>query len=177
MRDAVDHQVRKWLEQVVIGLNLCPFAGTPYRNGQIRITVSQATTEELLLAELQRELLLLNETPADTMETTLLVVENLLSDFDVYNQFLDDVDLLLLRGGWEGAFQVASFHPQYKFLGTEEDDAGNLTNRSPWPILHIIREASIDKALSDYPESESIPERNIQKMKSLSLEEKRKYFS
>ncbi|MBI5759492.1 MAG: DUF1415 domain-containing protein [Planctomycetales bacterium] len=176
MTDAVEHDVRQWLEQVVIGLNLCPFAGTPYRNGQIRISISQAVTEEALLADLQRELKLIDETPAATVESTLLVVTGLLADFEAYNQFLAEIDVLLRRGGWEGELQVASFHPQYRFLGTEPDDAGNLTNRSPWPILHIIREASIDKALADYPEPESIPERNIRKMKSLSSEERCSFF-
>lgn len=176
MMDAIEQEVRQWVEQVVIGLNLCPFAGVPYRNGQIRITVSQAATEEALLADLQRELVLIDGTPATTIETTLLVVAGMLGDFEAYNQFLADVDLLLRRGGWEGEFQVASFHPQYRFQGTEPDDVGNLTNRSPWPILHIIREASIDKALATYPAPEAIPEHNIQKMKSLSANERRKYF-
>jgi hypothetical protein len=176
MMDAVERDVRQWLEQVVIGLNLCPFAGTPYRQGLIRISMSQAATEEALLVDLQRELVLIDGTPATKIETTLLVVVSLLADFEAYNQFLAEVDVLLRRGGWEGEYQVASFHPQYRFAGTDADDAGNLTNRSPWPILHILREASIDKALSDYPEPESIPERNIQKMKSLSREERRKFF-
>ena len=172
----VEHEVRQWLEQVVIGLNLCPFAGTPYRNGQIRISVSRAVTAETLLADLQSELVLIDGTSATTVETTLLVVTGLLADFEAYNQFLAEVEALLRHGGWEGEYQVASFHPRYRFLGTKDDDSGNLTNRSPWPILHILREASLDKALSDYPEPGSIPERNIRKMKSLSLEERRKYF-
>lgn len=174
--EAVEHHVRQWLEQVVIGMNLCPFAGTHYRNGHVRISVSQASTEETLLADLQRELALLDETPAATLETTLLVITNMLADFDTYNQFLDDVDALLRHGGWEGTYQVASFHPKYRFVGTSEDDAGNLTNRSPWPILHVIREESIDRALSEYPEPESIPVENTRKMKSLSAEEQRAYF-
>ncbi|MBI3862410.1 MAG: DUF1415 domain-containing protein [Planctomycetia bacterium] len=174
--EAVEHQVRQWLEQVVIGLNLCPFAGTPYRNGQIRISVSQAATEETLLAHLQSELELIDGTPVATVETTLLVISGMLADFDAYNQFLAEVETLLRQGGWEGRYQVASFHPRYRFRGTKEDDACNLTNRSPWPILHVIREASIDKALSDHSEPEAIPERNIRKMRSLSPEERREYF-
>jgi hypothetical protein len=174
--EAVERQVRQWLEQVVIGMNLCPFAGIPFRNGQVRITVSQAVAEETLLAHLQSELSLLDETPATTIETTLLVIPGMLADFDTYNQFLDEVDALLRQRGWEGTYQVASFHPRYRFLGTNEDDAGNLTNRSPWPILHIIREASIDRALADYPEPETIPEENIRKMKSLRPEERRDHF-
>jgi uncharacterized protein len=174
--EAAEHHVRQWLEQVVIGLNLCPFAAAPYRNGLVRIAVSQVATEAALLADLQKELVSIDETPAATVETTLLIVVGLLTDFEAYNEFLADVDALLRTGGWEGKYQVASFHPQYRFRGTKDDDACNLTNRSPWPILHILREASIDRALSDYPEPESIPDQNIRTTRSLSLDERRTYF-
>ena len=174
--ESVEHQVRQWLEKVIIGLTLCPFAGTPYRNGQIRISVSQAATEETLLAHLQSELVLIDGTPVTTVETTLLVIADMLADFDAYNQFLAEVDALLRQGRWEGKYQVASFHPRYRFRGTKEDDVGNLTNRSPWPILHIIREASIDRARSDHPEIETIPKQNIRKMESLLPKEKRDLF-
>jgi uncharacterized protein len=174
--EATELQVRQWLEQVVIGLNLCPFAGAPYRNGLVRIFVSQAVTETMLLAHLQSELLLIDETPATTVETTLLVVADMLADFETFNDFLAEVDALLRREGWEGKYQVASFHPRYRFRGAKEGDAGNLTNRAPWPILHIIREASITRALSDYAEPETIPERNIQTMRSLSPDERRDLF-
>jgi hypothetical protein len=174
--ESVEYQVRQWLEQVVIGLTLCPFAGTPYRNDQIRISVSQAATEEMLLAHLESELVLIDGTPATALETTLLVVAGMLTDFDSYNQFLTEVDALLRQGRWEGKYQVASFHPRYRFRGMKEDDVGNLTNRSPWPILHIVREASIDRARSDYPEIVTIPQRNIRKMESLIPKERRDLF-
>ena len=174
--ETVEHQVRQWLEQVVIGLNLCPFAATPYRNGLVRISVSRAATREALMTEFQSELELIDGTPITKLETTLLVIADMLADFDSYNQFLAEVDTVLYQGGWEGKYQVASFHPRYRFFGTEDEDASNMTNRSPWPILHIIREASIDRALADYSEPESIPERNIQKMKSLSLEQRSDSF-
>jgi hypothetical protein len=174
--DAAEHQVRQWLEQVVIGLNLCPFATAPYRSGLIRISVSQAATEESLLADVQSELVLIDETPATTVETTLLVVANILTDFDAFNDFLGAVETLLRRGGWEGKYQAASFHPRYRFRGTREGDVGNLTNRAPWPIVHLIREASIDQARADYPEVETIPDRNIQTMRSLSPDEIRQRF-
>jgi hypothetical protein len=174
--DAVEQQVRQWLEQVVIGLNLCPFAGAPYRNGQVRISVSQATTDDTLLADLRRELALLDQTPATALETTLLVVCGMLAEFDTYNEFLTPIEALRKDEGWEGTYQVASFHPDYRFRGTRDDDAGNLTNRSPWPILHIIREASLDKALSDYADAEAIPNRNIRTMQSLTPQEIRDYF-
>ena len=174
--DDIKAQIQQWLEQVVIGLNLCPFAGAPFRNGQVRIVVSQATADADLLADLQRELTLIDHTPATTLETTLVVVANMLTAFEDYNQFLDEVDILLRRGGWEGRYQVASFHPQYRFEGTAPDDSGNLTNRSPYPILHIIREASIDQAVAEYPGVDDIPERNIEKMHSLTADDRRRYF-
>ena len=174
--EAVEQQVRQWLEQVVIGLNLCPFAGAPYRNGQVRIAVSEATTEELLLADLQRELALIDETPASELETTLLVVAGMLADFEAYNEFLTPVDWLMKQEGWEGKYQVATFHPHYRFRGMRADDAGNLTNRSPWPILHILREASIEKALADYPDPEAIPDHNIRRMQSLTPQQLHEYF-
>lgn len=174
--DAIEQQVRQWLEQVVVGLNLCPFAGAFYRNGQVRISVSQATTDDALLADLNSELALIDQTPASTLETTLLVVAGMLTEFDAYNEFLTSVEFLLRQEGWEGKYQVATFHPQYRFRGTKEGDPGNLTNRSPWPILHIIREASITQALSEYSDPEAIPERNIARMQSLSPQELRDYF-
>lgn len=174
--NSVEQEVRTWLERVVIGHNLCPFAGIPYRNGQVRIAMSEAETEPGLLTDLERELVLLDDTPTDQVETTLLVVTHLLTDFDVYNQFLDKVDGLLLRGGWQGGYQVASFHPRYRFADTAPDDVGNLTNRAPWPILHVIREASIDRALRDYPDPEEIPDHNIRKMRSLTAEQIRDMF-
>src|SRR5260221_3465047 len=116
--DAIEQQVRQWLELVVIGLNLCPFAGAPYRNGQVRIFVSQATTEETLLAHLRSELALLDQTPPSALETTLLVVSSMLAEFDAYNEFLRPVEALLAHEGWEGKYQVASFHPHYRFRGT-----------------------------------------------------------
>lgn len=175
-RQIVEQQIRRWLEEVVIGLNLCPFAGVPYREGRVRIFVSPAETEELLREHLRNELELIDSKPASEVETTLVVIADMLADFDAYNQFLDEADAVLRNGGWEGEYQIASFHPDYRFHGTAADDAGNLTNRSPWPILHIIREASIDAALADFPDPEMIPERNIQKMRSLSPDERRKYF-
>lgn len=174
--DSIEQQVRHWLEQVVIGLNLCPFAGSPYRNGQVRIAISHATTEEELLADLQRELERIDQTPSSILETTLIVVAGMLADFDAYNEFLTPVDALLKERDWSGKFQVASFHPRYRFRGMRDDDVGNLTNRSPWPILHIIREASIDTALENYPEPETIPDRNIRTMQSLSPQQVRDYF-
>jgi hypothetical protein len=169
--------VRHWLHTVVIGLNLCPFAAHPAQKGQVRFVAANAEAESDLLAELQAELERLDATLPSELETTLLVIPGMLQDFHVYNQFLDQVDALLIQGGWEGTYQVASFHPHYQFAGTAPDDAENLTNRAPYPILHIIREDSIDKAFEHYPDLEQIPERNILRMNQLSEQERRELFS
>ncbi len=163
--------VEKWLDDVVIGLNLCPFAAKPRRNNQIRFTVSDAKTSEDLLTHLYGELQLLEDTPATDIETTLIIIPHLLANFDDYNQFLDVVDGLLIEFGWEGIFQVASFHPDYCFAETEPDSTENLTNRSPYPILHIIREASMEKALENMAAPDEVFKRNIKTMQRLSESE------
>ena len=168
--------VQRWLDQVVVGLNLCPFSAEPNRKQQIRIQVSHAEKEETLLTELQSELRLIDEAAPTQIETTLLVIPHLLADFEQYNHFLELVELLLVNFGWDSNYQIASFHPDYCFADTDPDDASNLTNRSPYPILHILREASIDEALDHYADPDQIPERNIQKMQSLSLQEKQHLF-
>lgn len=168
--------VRNWLQQVVIGLNLCPFASRPTRAGLVRMVVSAARDEESLLDDLQRELELLESCPAEELETTLMIVPHMLEDFDDYNQFLNWVDQLIVRRDWEGEFQVATFHPQYQFAGTEPEDAENLTNRSPYPLLHLLREESLEQMLERYPDSDAIPEANIRRMNQLTVEEKQRLF-
>ena len=165
MDEQIIADVEQWLDEVVIGLDLCPFAARPRREKRVRIAVSHATDDEALLNDLQAEL-----------ETTLLAIPNMLEDFADYNDFLDAVDLWVEQFGWEGDLQVASFHPQYQFADTELDDPGNLTNRSPWPLLHIIREESLEKAIEHYPDVDAIPERNIARMKALGPEERKRLF-
>ncbi|MCY2967000.1 MAG: DUF1415 domain-containing protein [Planctomycetota bacterium] len=174
--DSAERDVRVWLERVVIGLNLCPFAGQPYRNGTVRIVISDSATPDSLLAELRTELQRLDETPATELETTLLVLTKMLAKFDDYNQFLDEVDDLLVAEEWDGIYQVASFHPDYQFAETRPEDAGNLTNRAPWPILHLLREESVERAVESDLNVEAIPARNIAKMESLTAEERRELF-
>lgn len=169
-------QVDAWLDQVVIGLNLCPFALKPYKNRQIRFMVSHCDDEACLLQTLLDEFQKLEQSDASELETTLLIVPDLLANFEDYNQFLDYVDGLILQQGWEGTFQVASFHPDYQFAGTLPDDAENLTNRAPYPILHLLREASLEKAISRYPNPEQIPNNNIETVTNLSHKEKAKLF-
>ena len=151
--------VKSWVETLVVGLNLCPFARRELSANRVRFSVTDSATEEQLLAELHVELELLNSD--DSIETTLLIHPDVLQDFYDYNQFLDYVDGLLQQMGLEGVYQVASFHPDYQFGGTEADDAENYTNRSPYPILQLIREASLAQAVANYADSDEIPERNI----------------
>ena len=165
--DAVEAGVRRWLERAVIGLNLCPFAKAVYVKQQVRIVVSDATTERALLEQLGEEMLLLRGTPADDIDTTLLVHPQVLQDFLDYNDFLDDADALVEAMGLDGVLQVASFHPHYRFAGTQPDDAENLTNRAPHPILHLLREDSVDRAVAAYPEPDAIVERNIATLRAL----------
>ena len=163
----VEAGVRRWLERAVIGLNLCPFAKAVYVKQQVRIVISDASTERALLEELGEELALLRDTPADEIDTTLLVHPQVLGDFLDYNDFLGDADALVEAMDLDGVLQVASFHPQYQFAGSEPDDADNLTNRAPFPILHLLREASVDRAVAAYPDPDAIIERNIATVREL----------
>jgi hypothetical protein len=158
---------RRWLEEAVIGLNLCPFAKAVYVKQQVRIVVSDASTERALLEQLGEELALLRDTPADTIDTTLLVHPQVLGDFLDYNDFLGDADALVEAMELDGTLQVASFHPDYQFADSAPDDPANLTNRAPYPILHLLREASIDRAVDAYPEPDAIIERNITTVREL----------
>lgn len=168
--------VQRWLDDVVIGLNLCPFAAKPNRQKVIRIEVCHATSEQELSAVLLHELALLSNTPAQILETTLLVIPDMLQDFYDYNDYLDEADRLLVEKGFEGELQIASFHPDYQFAGTDAADAENLTNRSPYPILHLIREESLEEVLAKYPDPDSIPENNIRRVQALTEQEKRQLF-
>ena len=157
--------VRQWVETMVVGMNLCPFAKRELVKNRVRFVATASTTEEQLLIALQAELELLNTDPS--VETTLLIHANILQDFHDYNQFLGYADSLLVEMGLEGIYQIASFHPHYQFDGTNPDDAENYTNRSPYPMLHLIREASLERAIADYPEVDQIPMKNIALMNEL----------
>ncbi len=172
----IAEQVNQWLNDVVIGLNLCPFAAKPQRNKQIKIYVSEASQEEALLEDILTQLMELDSTTAEELETTLVVVPNMLSDFYDYNLFIDWVEALIRQQNWEGVFQLATFHPDYCFGDTEPEDDENLTNRSPYPVFHLIREESMEKVLKHYPNPEAIPDTNIARVESLTDEEKRKLF-
>lgn len=158
---------RRWLERAVIGLNLCPFAKAVHAKDQVRYVLSEATTPEALLEQLGEELLLLRDTPAEQVDTTLIVHPGVLQDFLDYNDFLALADDLVAQLGLEGELQVASFHPQYQFAGSEPDDIANFTNRAPHPTLHLLREASVERAVAAYPDPDVIVDRNIDTLRNL----------
>lgn len=168
--------MRRWLEEAVLGLNLCPFAAGPHRQNRIRLAVSGARSEQQLLLDLQEELLRIDAKPAAELETTLLIIPNMLAEFDDYNQFLDLADALLRQQSWQGHYQIASFHPHYRFAGTASGDSGNLTNCSPYPILHILREASVAQAVQNYSSPEQIPQQNIRRIENLTAVEISRLF-
>ena len=156
-----------WLQQAVIGLNLCPFAKAVHTKGQIRWVQSGARDTAALLADLQRELLALAAADPAAIETTVLVHPGVLTDFLDFNDFLGEADALLHDLGLEGVLQIASFHPGYRFAGTRRDDISNYSNRSPHPTLHLLREDSITRAVAALPEAGDIYERNIETLRRL----------
>ena len=162
---------QRWLERAVIGLNLCPFAKAEHVHGRIRYCVSDAAEPSALLLQLEQEIIyLLAQDPAQ-VETTLLIVPHMLADFLDYNDFLDEADAMLEHADPDAQLQIASFHPLYQFGGTQPDDMENYTNRSPYPMLHLLREDSVERAVdSRSPMRPSIYERNIATLKALGLE-------
>ena len=168
--ERVRAQTLDWLEKAVIGLNLCPFAKSVHVKGQVRTVVSDATDTDTLYDELVRELQHLAAVDPEQTDTTLLVHPRVLQDFLDFNDFLDVADLALRQLGLEGTLQIASFHPDFQFAGTDADDISNFTNRSPWPTLHLIRESSIDRAVAAFPGAEAIFERNIETLEAMGLE-------
>ncbi len=165
--DKVVADVRHWLTRAVIGLNLCPFAKSVHVKNQVRYVVSEASSDADALDDLERELRLLAEADPEQIDTTLLIMPHALADFLAYNDFLYFADRLLGSLKLEGTLQIASFHPQYQFEGTEPDDIENFTNRAPYPILHLLREDSIARAAEAFPEAEDIYERNMETLRRL----------
>jgi uncharacterized protein len=164
---AVIGATRRWIESVVIGLNLCPFARRVFAGDLIRYAVSAATDPDSLLTDLATELSALANAPRDCVETTLLIHPDALADFLDYNDFLAGADRLVDDLGLRGVIQIASFHPQYRFAGTKTDDVENYTNRSPYPMLHLLREESVSEVNRDPEVMTGIPERNVATMKAL----------
>lgn len=160
---------RRWIERAVIGLELCPFAKAPHVRNQIRYAVSPAETAEELLSDLIDELQALGAADPEEVETTLLIHPDVLNDFPDYNDFLGVAEAVVDDLGLEGVIQVASFHPRYQFAGTAPDDIENYTNRSPHPTLHLLREASVDRAVEAFPDASLIYEKNIATLRRLGL--------
>ena len=158
---------REWLEKAVIGLNLCPFAKAVYVKNQVRFVVSSAPHLDGLLEDLDRELDFLAAADPEKIDTTLLIHPTLLPDFLDFNDFMQLAEAAVEEHELEGVIQIASFHPQFQFEGTEPDDMGNYTNRAPFPTLHLLREASIERAVAAFPEAETIYERNIATLEAL----------
>lgn len=161
---------RRWLEQAVIGLNLCPFAKSVYVKDQVRLVVSRARHLDAFLDDLDRELELLKTTPAEQVDTTLLVHPTLFPDFMVFNDFLNVADDVLVEHELEGVIQIAPFHPGFVFEGEAEGDMSHFTNRSPFPTLHLIREESLEKAIASFGDTDVIYERNIDALRQLGPE-------
>ncbi len=165
---------RAWLYHVVLGLNLCPFAKLPFQQSRIHYEVMLKDDIESLLKTLVEALNDLEQ--QSKIETTLLIHPNLLLDFYDYLDFMEAAEILLKDLGYEGVFQIASFHPNYQFSGTKVEDVENYTNRSPFPMLHLIREDSITKAVEFYPNVEHIPTRNIDTLRALGISEVKKLY-
>ncbi len=161
---------RTWIERAVIGLNLCPFAKAVYVKEQVRYVVSDATRGDALLEDLTRELHTLSATAPEEVDTTLLIHPGALTAFLDYNDFLAVGDAAIVALGLKGTIQLASFHPAYQFAGTEPADVTNNTNRSPYPMLHLLREASVDRAVAAFPDAGTIYERNMETMRRLGVE-------
>ncbi len=158
---------RQWLEKAVIGLQLCPFAASPHLHDRVRYRVSAQRSSVGLLEEFSHELQTLQDAEASTCETTLLIHPLVLNDFYDYNDFLEECETALVELGFEGVLQVASFHPSYRFSGSREQDIENYTNRSPYPMLHLLREASVARAVASFPGVDDIGEKNMDTLRRL----------
>ena len=159
--EMVLEKTRHWLEKAVIGLNLCPFAKAVYVKNQVRLVVSHARHADDLLEELDRELDLLVATPAEEIDTTLLIHPTLFEDFLDFNDFLEVAEGVVDEHELDGVVQLASFHPRFQFDGTEPEAMGNYTNRAPFAIVHLLREDSVERAVEAFPQAEAIFEQNI----------------
>ncbi|MDY0055253.1 MAG: DUF1415 domain-containing protein [Methyloversatilis sp.] len=169
-KEEVIAATRDWIEKAVIGLNLCPFAKAVYVKEQVRYVVSEAKHLDGLLEDIDREIDFLAEADPQQVDTTLIMHASLLEDFLDFNDFLDIVDEAVSEQGQEGVIQVAAFHPLWQFAETEPDDIGNYTNRAPFPTIHLLREASVTRAVDAFPEAESIYERNIETLQKLGID-------
>ena len=160
-------ETRAWIEKAVIGLNLCPFARSVYADDRIRFWVSESRSQEALAVDLETELRALQAADPQVCETTLLIHPHVLTNFFEYNAYLDAADALVESLGLSGQIQIASFHPQYQFAGSQADDIENYTNRSPYPMLHLLREASVERSVAGLTDPALVYERNIETLRRL----------
>jgi hypothetical protein len=174
--EAVIAQTQEWFQKVVLGLNLCPFAHQPAKAGRIKFCVFTAHQDRNLLEQLEVEVAELKRLEATQLETTLLILPEGYEDFFFYLSTLEQVAKWQVQKGWEGFMQVASFHPKYQFAHTAANDRENLTNQSPYPLLHLIRESSLSELIDNGADTLSVPDRNIARINSLSLEQLKKLF-
>ncbi len=163
---AILHRIQEWIERAVIGLNLCPFARAPVRGNRVRLVVSHARDADSLLDDLCAELQSLAAADDDECETTLLIVADLFADFLDFNDFLDQADAAIEVLKLDGMIQVASFHPDYRFADSADDDVANCSNRAPFPVLHLLRESSVERAVEALADSEDIYRRNIETLQT-----------
>lgn len=168
--DTVIEQTQRWLADVVVGLNLCPFAKPVIDAQRLQMIVSKATDADALVADLDQALAALNDTGPDT---TLVILPNMLADFGAFNDFLDIADALLEARARVGEIQIATFHPQYQFADVAADDISHYTNRSPYPMLHLLREADVADAVAAHPDPDGISERNIARLQALTEAQRR----
>lgn len=174
--DAIVAATRHWLVRAVIGLNLCPFAKNVHTKGQIRYVVSEASDVEGMLDALETELRALTDADPDRIDTTLLILPHAFADFLEFNDALFFAERLLTQMRLEGELQIASFHPRYQFADTQPEDIENYTNRAPYPILHLLREASVERATQAFPDAADIYGRNQETLRRLGHEGWRRWM-
>ncbi len=165
-----EQKTRRWLEDAVIGLNLCPFARPVYTKDQVRIAVEESAEFDDVIQRTLAEVDCLLEAAPDDIATTLVVCPNALADFDEFLDAAEIIQALLTDAGADGVLQLAHFHPDYQFAGTRPDAAENFTNRAPYPTLHLLREAQVTEAVDSHPDPESIPQQNIDKLEQMGRE-------
>jgi len=171
MKHSKEHyieQTKQWINAFVVAYNLCPFAKREMDKGSVRIHCSGANTLEAALLDLQSEIALLDSN--EHIETSFLLFHTMLQDFFDFLDFADQAEIALKKAGYEGIYQIATFHPEYCFADANCDDVSNYTNRSPYPMLHLLRESSVEKAIAYFGNTGTIPETNIRRLRGLGLE-------
>lgn len=167
-------KTKSWIQTFVIGLNICPFASHPFREDKIRYRLEESESAEKLVETLMEELNFLQKNEITEIETSILIHPNVLTEFLDYNDFLSVAEAVLAEMNLEGEIQIASFHPDYQFAGEAKNAPSNYVTRSPFPMLHLLRESSVTKAVEMHPNTEQIPFDNIQKLNDLGLEKIKK---